>query len=70
LSFLYYFSGSLKACAMLRNFFEGLGDFFQATFKILPTVGDSVNRLFMLVIAGGLVYWIIQMRKHKANGEA
>mgnify|MGYP000114947454 FL=1 len=55
---------------MLRNFFEGLGDFFQATFKILPTVGDSVNRLFMLVIAGGLIYWVLQMRKHKANGEA
>jgi hypothetical protein len=24
----------------------------------------------MLIIAGGLVYWIIQMRKHKAKGEA
>ncbi len=55
---------------MLRNFFEGLGDFFQATFKILPFAGHTVNRLFMLVIAGGLIYWIIQMRKHKANGEA
>jgi hypothetical protein len=55
---------------MLRNFFEGLGDIFQATFKILPFAGDSVNRLFMLIIAGGLIYWIIQMRKHKANGEA
>ena len=32
---------------MLRNFFEGLGDLFQATFKILPIAGDSVNRLFM-----------------------
>jgi hypothetical protein len=24
----------------------------------------------MLIIGGGLLYWIIQMRKHKANGEA
>ena len=55
---------------MLRNFFEGLGDLFQATFKILPLAGDYVNRLFMLIIAGGLVYWIIQMRKHKAKSEA
>ena len=55
---------------MLRNFFEGLGDLFQATFKILPIAGDSVNRLFMAVIAGDLIYWVIQMRKHKANGEA
>ena len=55
---------------MLRNFFEGLGDLLQATFKILPMAGEHVNRLFMLIIAGGLVYWIIQMRKHKANGEA
>ncbi|MGB1185185.1 MAG: DUF6341 family protein [Schleiferiaceae bacterium] len=29
-----------------------------------------MNRLFMAVIAGGLIYWVIQMRKHKANGEA
>ena len=55
---------------MLRNFFEGLGDLFQATFKILPMAGEHVNRLFMLIIAGGFVYWIIQMRKHKSNGEA
>jgi len=55
---------------MLRNFFEGLGDIFQATFKILPFAGDTVNTLFMLTISGGLIYWILQMRKHKVNGEA
>ena len=55
---------------MLRNFFEGLGDFFTWTFQFLPSVGNYVNRLFILVIAGGLLYWISQMRKHKANGEA
>jgi len=54
---------------MLRNFFEGLGDIFTACFKILPVIGDQVNRVFMLVIAGGLIYWVLQMRKHKANGE-
>tara|TARA_Y100000385_G_C13095838_1_gene641254 strand:+ start:2755 stop:2979 length:225 start_codon:yes stop_codon:yes gene_type:complete len=59
-----------NAHAMLRNFFEGLGDLFQATFKILPFAGDTVNRIFMLVIAGGLLYWVLQMRKHKSNGEA
>ena len=63
-----YFS-AVKALAMLRNFFEGLGDLFQATFKILPIAGDTVNRIFMTVIAGGLIYWVLQMRKHKANGE-
>ena len=55
---------------MLRNFFEGLGDLFQATFKILPIAGDIVNSIFMLIIVGGLLYWVIQMRRHKANGEA
>ena len=55
---------------MLRNFFEGLGDLFQWTFKILPKVGDAVNTVIILTIAGGLVYWLIQMSKHKANGEA
>ena len=55
---------------MLRNFFEGLGDLFQATFKILPIAGEHVHRLFMLIIAGALLYWIIQMTHHKANAEA
>ena len=55
---------------MLRNFFEGLGELFQATFKILPFAGYTVNRIFMLIIAGGLLYWVLQMRKNKANGEA
>lgn len=54
---------------MLRNFFEGLGAFFEWTFKILPSVGNIVNNLFILVIAGGLIYWLSQMAKHKANGE-
>ena len=66
---MFYFSDS-KRSAMLRNFFEGLGDVFQATFKILTFAGDTVNMLFMLTISGGLIYWILQMRKHKANGEA
>jgi hypothetical protein len=54
---------------MLRNFFEGLGDIFTASFKILPVIGDQVNRVFMLVIASGLIYWVLQMRKHKVKGE-
>ncbi|HCY25503.1 MAG TPA: hypothetical protein DHU80_04655, partial [Cryomorphaceae bacterium] len=60
---------ALNALAMLRNFFEGLGDIFTASFKILPVIGDQVNRIFMLVIASGLIYWVLQMRKHKAKGE-
>ena len=55
---------------MLRKIFEATGDFFVWTFSFMPALGDTINTLFMLTIAGGLLYWIGQMRKHKANGES
>jgi hypothetical protein len=53
----------------LRSFFEGLGDFLNWTFQLLPFLGNSANYLFMATIAGLGIYWIIQMRKHQKAGE-
>ena len=44
----------------------GLGDLLEATFKILPPLGNIPNILFSLIIFGGLVYWIMELKKYKA----
>ncbi|MDG1252213.1 MAG: hypothetical protein P8N56_00860 [Schleiferiaceae bacterium] len=53
----------------LRSFFEGLGDFLEWTFQLLPFIGNAANYVFMATIAGLGIYWIIQMRKHQKTGE-
>lgn len=41
------------------------GDLFEATFKILPPLGNIPNIIFSLIIFFGLVYWILQLKKFK-----
>lgn len=53
----------------LRNFFEGLGEFFDWTFQILPWVGNNFNYLIMAVMTGYAIYWFGQMVKHSRAGE-
>mgnify|MGYP001295253777 CR=1 FL=1 len=47
----------------------GLGDLLEWTFGILPTLGNLPNALFSLVILGGLVFWILELKKYKAKAE-
>lgn len=46
-----------------------LGDLLEWTFGILPPLGNLPNILFTAVIFGGLVYWLIQLKKYKAEAE-
>lgn len=48
------------------DFWYGVGDFFTETFKILPVLGDSVNWLFITVIAVALVVWLFMQQKYNA----
>ncbi|MBL4708103.1 MAG: hypothetical protein JKY48_06650 [Flavobacteriales bacterium] len=43
----------------------GLGDLLTAALKILPALGNLPNILFSLIIFGGLVYWIMELKKYK-----
>ena len=52
-----------------NDFVYGLGDFLTATFKILPSLGNLPNVIFTLVIFGGLVYWINELKKYKAEAK-
>ena len=53
----------------LRSFFEGLGEFLEWTFQILPFLGNSANYLFMAIGAGLGIYWIREMRKHRKQAK-
>lgn len=49
----------------------GLGDFVEATFEILPVLGNLPNYLFIVLGFIFFFYWMGQMNKHrKQNGPA
>ncbi len=52
-----------------NDFVYGLGDLLEASFQILPGLGNLPNALFSLVIFGGLVYWIRELSKYKAQAK-
>lgn len=52
-----------------NDFVYGLGDFLEATFQILPTLGNLPNALFSLIIFGGLVHWMRQLGKYKKEAQ-
>lgn len=51
----------------MTEFFYALGDFFTATFKVLPPLGNGPNYLIMATIAGLLLYWIAQLVKYQKD---
>jgi hypothetical protein len=46
------------------DFWYAVGDFFTETFKILPVLGDSVNWLFIGIIATGLTVWLFMQASY------
>jgi len=53
----------------MNEFFYALGDFFTATFKFLPALGNGPNSLIILAIFGFLVYWVMQLQKFNSEEE-
>lgn len=47
----------------------GLGDLLEATFKILPPLGNIPNVIFILIIFGSLVYWMMELSKYKKKAK-
>jgi hypothetical protein len=45
------------------DFFFLLGDLFQWTFGIFELIGNLFNYILILVISGGLCYWMNIQRK-------
>ncbi|MBR9830849.1 DUF6341 family protein [Acidiluteibacter ferrifornacis] len=47
----------------------GLGDLLEATFEILPPLGNIPNIIFILIIFASLVYWMIELGKYKKKAK-
>lgn len=54
---------------MMKNLWTAIGDFFTATFEVMPLIGNKINYLYILIIFLFLVTWTFIMFKHKRNGE-
>ena len=54
---------------MMKNLWTAIGDFFTATFEVMPLIGNKINYLYILIIFLFLVTWTVMMFKHKRNGE-
>ncbi|MAY84158.1 MAG: hypothetical protein CMP59_08500 [Flavobacteriales bacterium] len=50
---------------MNSEFVYAIGAFLEATFQILPILGNLPNILFTLTIGGGFVYWMMELKKYK-----
>lgn len=46
-----------------------LGDFFEATFKILPKLGNMPNNLFIILGFILVIFWVSQMAKYNKEAE-
>ena len=52
-----------------NDFVYALGDLLEASFQALPLLGNLPNILFTFVIFGGLVYWLNELKKYKAEAK-
>ena len=51
----------------MTDFWNGLGEFFTETFKVMPALDNYPNYLFVLVGIAFFVYWLIELYKYKKN---
>jgi len=49
----------------VKDIFEGIGAFFEATFEILPPLGNIPNYLFIAIGSLLLLFWLSQMARHQ-----
>ena len=54
---------------MMKNFWTAIGDFFTATFEVMPLIGNKINYLYIVIIFIFLVTWTTILYRHKKNGE-
>lgn len=47
--------------AFFKEIFYGIGNFFQWSFQVLPSIGIVANIILSLVIFGLLVFWCIRI---------
>ena len=53
----------------MKEVFYAIGDFFGSIFKIIESIGNTLNYFYIGVIFIFLVVWTSKMIKHKKDGE-
>ncbi|MDC0204364.1 hypothetical protein OAJ65_01050 [Flavobacteriales bacterium] len=53
----------------MKEVFYAIGDFFGSIFKIIESIGNTLNYFYIGVIFIFLVVWTSKMIKHKKEGE-
>ncbi|APD06822.1 hypothetical protein UJ101_01303 [Flavobacteriaceae bacterium UJ101] len=48
---------------MLSDLFHGIGNLFEASFEILPVLGNIPNFILMVVGATMFIWWMLQLKK-------
>lgn len=51
----------MRHFAFLNDIIFGIGDFFAWTFQIFPIIGMVMNWIFVLILTGLLVFWMVQI---------
>ena len=52
-----------KILNILNSFWNGIAAFFEFIFNLVKPIGKSVDILFMVFIAIGILYWLIYEQK-------
>ena len=53
----------------MKEVFYAIGSFFESIFKVIESMGNTLNYFYIAVIAIFLVVWTAKMIRHKKNGE-
>ncbi len=48
---------------MLGDFFQTIGDFFQATFTVIPLIGSVVDILLIFIGIILFIWWMIRLNQ-------
>lgn len=53
----------MRNFAFLTDIIFAIGDFFTWAFQILPIIGIVMNWIFVVILAGLLFYWMVEIVK-------
>ena len=53
----------------MSKIFYAIADFFALVFKAIEAIGNSINYLYIVIIFVLLVFWTLEMLKHRREGK-
>ncbi|MBN8701454.1 MAG: hypothetical protein J0M08_00150 [Bacteroidetes bacterium] len=53
----------------MTEFFYGIGELFEASFKIIEKLGDGPNVLFIVICFAALILWVRRINIYNKEAE-